>query len=183
MEPGFLIFAIVFGILGGVPLVAGPIFWWRQPARRARRALARVPQKRLGAVAEGDRARVLGVARSEGGLTSPITGRRCIGYRVDVEEWGENEGTPSSHALDALETYGISRTDVWGRERRFRLREAWLESGDPICVLGNVSTTVDPRGEREGFRDPPRIRVIRGTAQEPTVLADELQPGLLLASG
>jgi hypothetical protein len=71
---------------GGLAVVVGAAAWWRHPTRRARRALRRAGAKPLGAVVEGERARVLGVARrSDYWLTAPMSGRRCLGYSLFVE--------------------------------------------------------------------------------------------------
>jgi hypothetical protein len=84
VEP-FTFELFIFGLLG-VFLAAGAVAWWLDPRRQARRALAHSDPKRLGAVGEGDRVSVRGVARrGPERRFSPITGRECIGYRVIVE--------------------------------------------------------------------------------------------------
>jgi hypothetical protein len=70
----------------GLPAVGYALAWWRQPRRLARRALERAPAKRLCEVRHGDRVRVTGVVRRlRELLVSPITGRRCVGYRYVIE--------------------------------------------------------------------------------------------------
>jgi hypothetical protein len=79
-----LVFLVAAGAL--VPFVV----WWQAPRRR----LARAPEKLLGALEGGDRVRVRGVAqRAEGSLTTPFTGRRCIGFRAVVEELDDGTWT------------------------------------------------------------------------------------------
>src|SRR6478609_3389752 len=76
-------------LLALVPLasLAGFAIWWSHPTREARRALADSSQKRLGELVEGDRARVRGIARRGAELkTSPLTQRRCIGFRFVIEQ-------------------------------------------------------------------------------------------------
>lgn len=82
---GSLVFAVLFVC---VPWAIGAgIVWWRQPSRRARRLLARVPEKALVEVVEGELVRVRGKVRSAGGvLEAPFSGRRCIGFRAVAEE-------------------------------------------------------------------------------------------------
>jgi hypothetical protein len=75
-------------VIGGFCIAAvGAIPSWRQPNRRARRLLARAEEKALGAVDDGDRVRVRGVARRgpEGTLRAPFTGRACLAFRVIVQ--------------------------------------------------------------------------------------------------
>jgi hypothetical protein len=67
--------------------------WWMHPRRRARRLLSRARDKALTALEDGDRVRVRGIARRrEAGLTSPFTGRPCIGFRATIEQRGETGG-------------------------------------------------------------------------------------------
>ncbi|HVU52300.1 MAG TPA: hypothetical protein VHL80_16515 [Polyangia bacterium] len=73
----------------GLPAVGYALAWWMQPRRRARRALERAPGKRLWDVRDGDRCRVTGlVRRLRETVTSPVTGRRCLGFLYVIEERG-----------------------------------------------------------------------------------------------
>jgi hypothetical protein len=73
----------------GLPAVGYALAWWMQPRRRARRELERAPGKRLWDVRDGDRCRVTGlVRRLRDTVTSPVTGRRCLGFRYVIEERG-----------------------------------------------------------------------------------------------
>jgi hypothetical protein len=73
----------------GLPALGYALAWWRQPQRRARRALERARTKRLWDVREGDRVRVVGVVRRlRATLVSPVTGRTCVGYRYVIEARG-----------------------------------------------------------------------------------------------
>jgi hypothetical protein len=195
---------------------------------RARRRLSRAPEKPLGALVDGDVARMRCMAlRAARRCEAPFSLRRCIGFRVTVEEYVTDDGhggggdwrnilereecavfdigadgiearvegpfalaveidTRSADDAQMLprdahvyETLGVALTTAFGRARRLRYKEAALEIGDPIWVLGRVSVVVDPRGRRESIRGQPIMRVIRGTEREPVVLADEDVPGVL----
>jgi hypothetical protein len=77
----------------GLPAVGYAIAWWMQPQRRARRVLERAPGKRLWDVRDGDRVRVTGVVkRLRDTVVSPVTGRRCVGFRYVIEERGSSVG-------------------------------------------------------------------------------------------
>jgi hypothetical protein len=211
-------------VVGGVGL-AGSIATWvwrRDPRRRARRLLTHGDGKPLGAIAQGERARVHGVvSRGEQTLEAPFTRRRCVAYRMIIEVWEQEDGwrevsageesapfelisegigarvegpfliglefdarsddEPELSARDAasFRRLGIELTDSFDRPRRLRYREAALEPGDPIWVLGRASVVVDPSGRRESPCGQPVKRVIRGTERDPVVIADEVQPGVL----
>lgn len=211
-------------IVGGTGLVGAIATWawWRDPRRRARRMLTRADGKPLGALAEGERARVHGVVvRGERTLEAPFTGRRCVAYRMIAEVWeqedgwrevavaeesapfelasegvearvegpflvglefdarNENEREHSARVASAFRRLGVELIDSFDRPRRLRYREAALEPGDPVWVLGRASVVVDPSGRRESPRGQPVKRVIRGTRRDPVVLADEAAPGVL----
>jgi hypothetical protein len=193
--------------------------WASDPRRRSRRLLEGIRQERVAGLVDGLRFRVAGVARRSGReVTSPLTGRRCIGYRLVIEEPGDDVGlqlalvredcapfelvdegavasvegpflfglevdSSSNVPMDlpeelqsALEKAGRERSDGWGGVQKYRCREALLEDGDHITVLGRASLIVDPRGERDTSRAQPILRVIRGSSEEPTVLADAARP-------
>jgi hypothetical protein len=192
-----------FAALGGFAV------WWSQPANEAKRLLSEAPQKHLGELVDGDRARVRGIARRGAQLkTSLVTHRPCIGFRLNIEwlqdgfwhnagEWvdcapfeliadgavARVEG-PVLMGLEIDERGGYERPLTHAEHRavtqlandgllRFRFREALLQDGDPIWVLGVASLFVDPRGARESPRSQPMLPVFRGTVQDPTVLADD----------
>lgn len=71
----------------GLPAVGYALAWWMQPARRARRALDQAASCRLADLHDGEIARLTGIVRRlHEALVSPVTGRRCIGYRFVIEE-------------------------------------------------------------------------------------------------
>src|SRR5947209_7244548 len=77
----------------GLPAVGYALAWWMQPQRRARRVLERAPTKPLWDVRDGDRVRVTGVVRRlRHSLTSPVTGRNCVGFRYVIEERASSVG-------------------------------------------------------------------------------------------
>lgn len=81
--------------LSGVVLVVGgalllvAVRWWRDPVQVVRRGLSKVTRKALRATQDGEWAHVAGIARGRETLTSPLTGRECIGYRYVVEFYDE----------------------------------------------------------------------------------------------
>jgi hypothetical protein len=71
----------------GLPAVGYALAWWMEPTRRARRALEQTSSRRLGDLHDGERGRIEGIARRlHEAVVSPVTGRRCIGYRFVIEE-------------------------------------------------------------------------------------------------
>jgi hypothetical protein len=65
---------------------AGLLLGW-SPRGQARRALKTMKESRLADVKDGERARVTGVvAALDRTLTSPISGRSCVGFHVRVEQ-------------------------------------------------------------------------------------------------
>jgi hypothetical protein len=205
MDAGAVI-AVFVVAAGIVPIVA----WWRSPSRRARRLLARVAEQSLGAVGDGERVRVRGVAvRATGNLEAPFTRRKCLGFLAIVEEqrngtWNEilriEECLPFIVAIDGFEArvegpffvgldidargdalsppiretiraHGVTLS-AWGWTLPLRFHESALEENDQIWVLGRASVVVDPRGQRQALRGLPIVRVFKGTAREPVVVAD-----------
>jgi hypothetical protein len=202
-----LVFVLPWAIGAGV-------LWWRQPTRRARRLLARVSEKPLGEVVEGELVRVRGKVRRAGTvLDAPFSGRKCIGFRAVAEEheigWKEvvrleecapflliaegfeasvegpffvgldvdlREGHPSREQLDTLRKHGVRPIVDRMRRGELRFHEALLEEGDSIWVVGRVRIAVDPRGQSDTLRGPPRLRVLEGTKRGPVVLADADRP-------
>jgi hypothetical protein len=77
----------------GLPAVGYAIAWWKQPQRRARRVLERLPGKRLWDVRDGDLVRVTGIVkRLREMVVSPVTGRSCLGFRYVIEERSSSVG-------------------------------------------------------------------------------------------
>ena len=77
----------------GLPVVGYALAWWTQPQRLARRALLAAATKRLYDLRDGDRVRVTGVVRRlRETVVSPVTGRRCVGFRFVVEERASSLG-------------------------------------------------------------------------------------------
>jgi hypothetical protein len=110
------------------------------------------------------------------GVEARVEGPFLVGLEYDARSEDEPELSPRVAAT--YRRLGIELTDSWDRPRRLRFREAALEPGDPIWVLGRASVVVDPSGRRESPRGQPVKRVIRGTKREPVVIADEDAPGL-----
>jgi hypothetical protein len=72
----------------------------------------------------------------------------------------------------ALEEAWVPLTGMFGRDKTFRFREALLEAGDRVTVLGRVFVEPEPHGRREGFRGPPMRCTLRGSLDEPVVVSD-----------
>jgi hypothetical protein len=71
----------------GLPAVGYALAWWMEPTRRARRVLDQAAARRLGDLHDGECGRFKGGARRlHETLVSPVTGRRCLGYRYVIEE-------------------------------------------------------------------------------------------------
>jgi hypothetical protein len=225
MDAGFLFVVGAVG-LAAASAITRAVASRFDPRQRARRELSRAAPKHLGELREGDRARVFGVARRGATeLTSPVTGRRCLGYWFLIQEIDDESiwktlvqqqecapfelvadgmvarvegpflvGLEIDHRSDeigaenwlvrrTLAQYGESPTNMQGGPRSVRIEEGILEEGDPIFVLGQVSLSVDQRGQRETARGQPMLRVISGSEQRPTVIADEHRPGDLTLAG
>lgn len=75
--------------------VFGVLAYWFGGDQVTRRALQRVPRKRIGDLRDGEEARVIGVVGVEAPIRAPISGRRCAYYRVVVEEQYESSGRRS----------------------------------------------------------------------------------------
>jgi hypothetical protein len=110
------------------------------------------------------------------GLAFHVEGPFLLALRIDTR--GDRIVRPSLAEKRVLWGTGIvprgfPMTDLMS-ERELRLCEARVEQEDVIWVSGRASIGVDPRGARDTLRDPPMKRVIRGTSDEPTVLADDL---------
>jgi hypothetical protein len=84
--PVFAISAFVFCLVV-LPVVG--TYLERRQARRVglRRSIARMKTTAIAALREGERAKVCGVvAAREPLVTSPISGRACVGYRVVIDD-------------------------------------------------------------------------------------------------
>jgi len=87
MEPAFLALIIV----ANIAIVGGGFAWkyFRSDRWRLSRALKKAAQVPLAKVREGDVVRVTGRARpaDEEPFGAPLTGRACLAYEVEVEEY------------------------------------------------------------------------------------------------
>jgi hypothetical protein len=106
------------------------------------------------------------------GVSFEVEGPFLVALKIDTR--GERLVTPSPVEAKVLADLGVSQRGFLITKRDLRLREARLEQDDVIWVSGLASIAIDSRGERDTLRGPPMRRVIRGTTQEPTVLADDL---------
>ena len=66
----------------------------------------------------------------------------------------------------------VRMKDLW-RPRRFWFRETLLKVGDHVSVVGRPSSlAIDAAGNRS-LREPPQLRVMTGTAEEPVPVIDD----------
>jgi hypothetical protein len=146
----------------GVPWAIGAgIVWWRQPSRRARRLLARAPEKALVDVVEGQLVRVRGKVRAAGALVeTPFGGRKCIGFRAVAEEkemetwWKEvvrlQECAPFLLSADGVEA-SVEGPFFVGLDVDFRSGEHLLKEQLDTLAKHGVRAHAD-RGRRRSLR-------------------------------
>jgi len=60
--------------------------WWFSADQVARRALAPTPHCSIDEAEEGQVVRIVGRVEPQATLEAPLTGRRCVAWRVKVEE-------------------------------------------------------------------------------------------------
>jgi hypothetical protein len=106
----------------------------------------------------------------EDGVEATVEGPFLFG--LDFDDRGDVWANLSPGLFGVLEDAKIPLSGSFGSEKEFRFREAVLQAGDRIMVLGPASIEIDRAGTRENFRGPPLRRVIRGGAGEPVVIAD-----------
>jgi hypothetical protein len=149
MDPG----AIAFGIA-----VAGAaVVWWLQPARRARRKLARAKKVRLAETRHGQKVAVRGVAGRAGQtLRSPLTGRECLAYSFTITKVEEKFGrivseraVPFVVAADGLEL-SVHGDILLGFELGGVDRSLCPGLNDLLAQRG--FSQIGPRGEEVTFR-------------------------------
>jgi hypothetical protein len=105
------------------------------------------------------------------GALAQVKGPFVFGLEIDARG---GDGAPlATNVRETIERLCEPRSGPWARERKLRFSEAILAEGDPIEVLGTVSVSVDPRGQRESARGQPLLRLIRGTPRHPTALVDD----------
>jgi hypothetical protein len=74
-----LIFAVIVGGIG--------LTWYFSPGQVARRAMKSTPRRRVGDVLDGEVARVVGRVEPIETLRAPLTGRACVCWHVEVQEY------------------------------------------------------------------------------------------------
>jgi hypothetical protein len=91
-----ILWTISVGLMGSVVVLQIVAAQMRPTTRALRHLRGQVP-RRLSDVASGTRARLDGIVRQRGaGLTSPFTGKRCVGYVYEADERG-SEGWTEAH--------------------------------------------------------------------------------------
>lgn len=124
-------------VIGGGIAIAAFIRRRRDSFHVARRGRAQVSVKSLRATRDGEWAHVVGVAVGRETLTSPLTGRPCLGYRYVIEAY-EEDGSVEVRAEDCV-SFSLATDGI----------EAAVEG--PF-VFGCSLATVD-REARSGLRD------------------------------
>jgi hypothetical protein len=104
--------------------------------------------------------------------SAAVEGPFLIG--LDPDDGGWANLPPTLFAL--LEQARVSLAGRWGGDREFRFSEAVLKPRDRISVLGRAWHEVDPAGESAGFRKPPMLLHLKGSGDEPVVIADAEDP-------
>jgi hypothetical protein len=94
-------------------------------------------------------------------------------FELDPDDGAWTNLPPQVYAM--LDEAKVSLTQFRG-DRDFRFQEALLKAGDRINVLGRATLQVD--SATSSLRTPPRLYHVRGTADDPVVLADEADPAL-----
>lgn len=147
---------------GGLGVFA---IWWSSPPTEARRLLAEVPEKRIPELAEGERARIRGIARRGGELkTALVTQRRCIGFRLVIDgserdramEWDEGDQWVAGGewvdcaAFELVADGAAARVegtvlmgmefDTYGGDGATPLKEAELGAINRLCPGGRASS-------------------------------------------
>jgi hypothetical protein len=70
-----------------------------------------------------------------------------------------------------LSSLGVTAMGWFGRWGRFRYAEGVLEDGALVTVSAESVFEVDPTGEREDPRSPPRRLVLRGSGERPLLIS------------
>lgn len=141
------LFITIMLVVGGGIAIAAFIRRRRDPFHVARRGRARVPRTPLRATCHGEWAHVAGVAVGRETLTSPLTGRPCLGYRYVIEAYEEN-GSVALRAEDCASFTWPPKE----RRRRSRGRSCSAAPWPPWTatpVLGFASSFA-ARGTRPG---------------------------------
>ena len=104
--------------------------------------------------------------------SAAVEGPFLIG--LDPDDGGWANLPPTLFAL--LEQARVSLAGRWGGDKEFRFSEAVLKPRDRISVLGRAWHEVDPAGESAGFRKPPMLLHLKGSGDDPVVIADAEDP-------
>jgi hypothetical protein len=98
---------IVAAVTLAVAAVAMGYAWWSRPPRRARRPIIPAANTAIAGVKQGERVRVTGTVGPRAPLmTSPISERDCIGFRLDVER--VDGGPPTVFERQACGAFAIA---------------------------------------------------------------------------
>jgi hypothetical protein len=101
--------------------------------------------------------------------TAVVEGPFLLALEPDDAAWANLP--VSVHAL-LWEELGKIASAYTGGENELHFQEALLMPGDRVSVVGCAAMEIDPAG-RGSYRDPPMLFHIRGSEDEPVVIADE----------
>jgi hypothetical protein len=108
-----------------------------------------------------DRSACATFALSDGRVEAVVEGTLLLG--LDPDDRGDIWANQPPALFTLLEEAGVPLTGLFGRDKQFRFREALLEPGDRITVLGRAFVEPAPAGARHGFRAPPMRCAFKGT--------------------
>lgn len=87
-----------------------------------------------------------------------------------VEGMGGGDEVPATLAAWLEENHA---SDEWRSLRRLRWREARIEPGDEVAVVGIAHVGIDVHGDAATYRDVPKSVTIDGSADAPLSLGDD----------
>jgi hypothetical protein len=151
-------------IAGVVSIALGAVgfWWWLSDEQVAKRKIKSAAVVRIAEAKEGDLIKIVGrLAFDEDVqlLEGPLTGRRCVGYHVEVLEKHSRGKSSLSDAPERTEAFlarhGTSSEGVLGQAMRYT--EGVLQATEEVAVLGVAKWELDP--------DPTKSQGYRGRAK------------------
>ena len=158
MEPALLVFTkVAVGVALAAPVAVRA--WKRRRATRAARPAT------IGEALEGVPVRVVGrIVEAEATLQAPMTGRRCAGYHVLVEERASQQWEWRGERREGRE---LVIEDATGRA---------IEVGTSVAVVGRAVREPDPDAVHRvtGYRAGPPTRLrFTGSPARPVLVTDD----------
>jgi hypothetical protein len=181
-----------------VVAIAGAVVFAEYRRQASWRAIKKARPIAIASLQEGQRATIAGVIAPRGPLlTSPIQQLPCIGYSSQIDVHRGEEVQPFLKADDCGPFFVTDESGTalvyspvllprppgsWqvapptslpttaGEENR--CYEILLRPGDRVKVLGRSVIEVDPAAVGGPHRQPPMLPVLKGSADEPVIVAD-----------